>query len=48
MADFDTTTDGASEVSDEEREANASRSRGTAEYLLSVCQMGADFLLPFR
>lgn len=34
MADFDTTTDGATEVSEEERESLADRSRGTAKYLL--------------
>ena len=33
MADFDTTTDGA-EVSEEERQSAAKRSRGTTEYLL--------------
>lgn len=34
MADFDTTTDGATEVSEEERGSLADRSRGTAKYLL--------------
>jgi|GEM_PF-528914 hypothetical protein len=34
MADFDTTTDSNTEVSDEERESLCDRSRGTAKYLL--------------